>query len=59
MLEITHLGVAHQEPTRRCGRQELDRAPPVRGRWYLRDDGLVIERMDGSAGSKKIPAQGS
>jgi hypothetical protein len=35
-----------------------DRARPVRDRWCLRDECLVVERVKGSAGGKKIPTQG-
>ena len=39
------------------GAMSYDRAIPVRDRCCLRDDGLVVERMEGSAGDKKSPAQ--
>ena len=39
------------------GASSCDLARPVRDRCCLRDDGLVVERMEGSAGGKKSPTQ--
>jgi hypothetical protein len=59
MVKIARVGVTHDERTRKFGRH--DRRPgthPVCNRWCLRDECIVVERMEGSAGSKKIPTHG-